>query len=73
MKVRDNGTRLIKREMRDLMMYMIGFAPRLDDGIFDEVYLNNEDRWSIHTVNTLIEKCNEEWGMDINKIEVKVK
>lgn len=69
--MRDNGTRLITREMKDLMMYMIGFAPRLDSGIFKEVYKNNEDRWSVETVNKLIDKCNKEWGMDIKYIEVK--
>lgn len=69
--MRDNGTRLIKREMKDLMMYMIGFAPRLDSGIFEEVYENNEDRWSVETVNKLIDKCNKEWGMDIKYIGVK--
>lgn len=60
-------------ELEDLMMYMIGFAPRLDSGIFEEVYEDNEDRWSIKTVNKLIDKCNKEWGMDIKYIEVKEK
>jgi len=59
----------MNKELEDLMMYIIGFAPRLDGGFFDEVYLDNEDRWSIHTVNTLIEKCNKEWGMDIKYLE----
>ena len=60
-------------ELEDLMMYMIGFAPRLDSGIFEEVYENNEDRWSIKTVNKLIDKCNDFYGLDIKYIEVKEK
>ena len=63
----------MNKELEDLMMYMIGFAPRLDSGIFYEVYENNEDRWSITTVNTLIDKCNKEWGMDIKYLTSDLK
>lgn len=59
----------MNKELEDLMMYMIGFAPRLDSGIFGEVYHDNQHRWSAYTVNKLIDMCNEEWGMDIKYVE----
>jgi len=58
-------------ELEDFMMYMIGFAPRLTDGIFQEAYDDNEDRWREKTVNQLIAKCNDYYGLDIKNIEVK--
>lgn len=39
--IRDNGTRLIKKEMKDLMMYIIGFAP-ISNGIFKKVYEDHQ-------------------------------
>lgn len=72
--IRDNGTRLIKKEMKDLMMYIIGFAP-ISNGIFKKVYEDHQspqkDRWSIETVNELIDMCNHKFGLDIKFIEVK--
>ena len=59
----------MNRGLKDLMMYMIGFAPRLDSGIFDEIYHDNRHRWTRATVNKLIDMCNKEWGMDIKYVE----
>ena len=64
----------MNKELKDLMMYMIGFSPRLDNGeIFQEVYDDNRycDRWNEKTVNELIDMVNRYYGLDIKYIEVK--
>jgi len=60
----------MNKELKDLMMYMIGFTP-ITNGIFEKVYEDQQGRWSIKTVNELIDMCNHMYGCDIKKIEVK--
>ena len=60
----------LDKEMIDLMMYMIGFAPRAEV-IFQETYDDHKDRFSEKTVNELIDIYNHYYGLDIKYIEVK--
>jgi hypothetical protein len=61
----------LDEELKDLMLYLIGYSTEYIAGIYQEgveMGIDGEPRWSAYTVNKLIEMCNKQWDMSLKEV-----